>query len=206
PAVRLGQPHHRVRPRLRPVPRGAPDASGEGQGRIGCGGRVRAGNFPGEPRSTHRPGGGGGGEGRPADCRRRRRHQAGARLLHGADRARRRVAARRGVAAGTVRPGHVSLSRRGFRRGRAAGQLDQLWSHRRHPHGERAPGAGIHRAVSRRAGVGQRCHVRVGAAHAVWRRQEFRQRVPRAGHRVPRRLLRAEDASRAPSPSTSTAS
>ncbi len=60
------------------------------------------------------------------------------------------------------------------------------------------PHRAVHQPLSRRPGVDQRPDLRRRPAHAVRRRQEFRQRFPRAGHRIARRLLRVEDHRREP--------
>src|SRR5262249_50286950 len=50
------------------------------------------------------------------------------------------------------------------------------------------------------ARLDQRTDLRRGPTHAVWRRQELRQRISRTWHRGARRLLRVEDGRRQPRP------
>ena len=165
----------------------------------GPGRRLRSGDLTRQPRSPawRRCSGAVVARRDAGDRRRRRSTSLAPGLLHAADGARERVAGRRGLAAAScsVRSRACIASAASTRRSRwptarsygLTGAIHTTNLHRAQEFITRYQGGlvSINGADLRRR-----------PAHAVWRRQEFRQRLPRAGHRSARCLHRIEDGRR----------
>ena len=103
------------------------------------------------------------------------------------------------LAGRALRAGDVPVSRQGLRRGDQHRQLDELRPHRRDSHVQHQPHRGVHRATARPR-LDQRRDLRLRTAHAFWRREELRQRLPRTGHRSARRTANGRRSSSTTTP------